>query len=68
MIQQQTLLKVSDNSGAKRAKCIKVFGGSFGPLGGGGEKMKKISVFSFMTVPLLGRTGILLTLKVTAIF
>ena len=27
MIQQQTLLKVSDNSGAKIAKCIKVFGG-----------------------------------------
>jgi len=27
MIQQQTLLKVSDNSGAKIVKCIKVFGG-----------------------------------------
>ena len=27
MIQQQTLLKVSDNSGAKIAKCIKIFGG-----------------------------------------
>lgn len=27
MIQQQTLLKVSDNSGAKIAKCIKVLGG-----------------------------------------
>ena len=27
MIQQQTLLKVSDNSGAKIAKCIKVYGG-----------------------------------------
>jgi len=27
MIQQQTLLKVSDNSGAKTAKCIKVLGG-----------------------------------------
>lgn len=27
MIQQQTLLNVSDNSGAKVAKCIKVLGG-----------------------------------------
>jgi len=27
MIQQQTLLKVSDNSGAKQAKCLKVLGG-----------------------------------------
>jgi large subunit ribosomal protein L14 len=27
MIQQQTLLKVSDNSGAKIVKCIKVLGG-----------------------------------------
>ena len=27
MIQQQTILKVSDNSGAKKVKCIKVLGG-----------------------------------------
>ena len=27
MIQQQTLLKVADNSGAKTVKCIKVLGG-----------------------------------------
>ena len=27
MIQQQTVLKVSDNSGAKNVKCIKVLGG-----------------------------------------
>ena len=27
MIQQQTVLKVSDNSGAKYVKCIKVLGG-----------------------------------------
>jgi len=27
MIQQQTILKVSDNSGAKYVKCIKVLGG-----------------------------------------
>lgn len=27
MIQQQTILKIYDNSGAKNVKCIKVFGG-----------------------------------------
>ena len=27
MIQQQTILKVSDNSGARTAKCIKILGG-----------------------------------------
>lgn len=27
MIQQQTILKISDNSGAKQVKCIKVLGG-----------------------------------------
>ena len=27
MIQQQTVLNVSDNSGAKSVKCIKVLGG-----------------------------------------
>ena len=36
MIQQQTLLRVADNSGAKIAKCIKVLGGfkrQFGYVG-----------------------------------
>lgn len=28
MIQQQTSLKVLDNSGAKKVKCIKILGGS----------------------------------------
>ena len=28
MIQQETQLKVADNTGAKRVKCFKVFGGS----------------------------------------
>ena len=27
MIQQQTILQVADNSGAKKVKCIKVIGG-----------------------------------------
>ena len=36
MIQQQTLLKVADNSGAKEIMCIRVLGGSkrkFGDIG-----------------------------------
>lgn len=36
MIQQETLLKVADNSGAKEIKCIRVLGGSvrkFGNIG-----------------------------------
>ena len=36
MIQQQTLLKVADNSGAKKIMCIRVLGGSkrkFGNIG-----------------------------------
>ena len=36
MIQQQTLLKVGDNSGAKEIMCIRVLGGSkrkFGNIG-----------------------------------
>ena len=36
MIQQQTLLKVADNSGAKEVMCIRVLGGSkrkFGNIG-----------------------------------
>jgi len=44
MIQQQTLLKVADNSGAKIAKCIKVLGGfkrKFAHLG----NMIVVSVF-----------------------
>ncbi len=28
MIQQQTMLTISDNSGARRAMCIKVLGGT----------------------------------------
>jgi len=28
MIQQESMLKIADNSGAKRAKCIRVLGGS----------------------------------------
>src|SRR5574344_2745750 len=37
MIQQQTLLKVADNSGAKEIMCIRVLGGSFRKCGNIGD-------------------------------
>lgn len=37
MVQQQTLLKVADNSGAKELMCIRVLGGSFRRYGNIGD-------------------------------
>ena len=37
MIQQQTILKVADNSGAKELMCIRVLGGSFRRYGNIGD-------------------------------
>ena len=37
MIQMQTILKVADNSGAKRIACIRTRGGSAGRYGGLGD-------------------------------
>lgn len=37
MIQMQTVLKVADNSGAKKAMCIKVLGGSGRMIAGCGD-------------------------------
>lgn len=37
MIQQETLLKVADNTGAKELKCIRVLGGSVRRYGGVGD-------------------------------
>lgn len=37
MIQQQTILKVADNSGAKEIMCIRVMGGSFRRYGNIGD-------------------------------
>ena len=37
MIQQQTILKVADNSGAKESLCIRVMGGSFRRYGNIGD-------------------------------
>ena len=32
MVQPQTILKVADNSGAKKIMCIRILGGSFSPF------------------------------------
>ena len=37
MVQQQTVLKVADNSGAKEILCIRVMGGSFRRYGNIGD-------------------------------
>lgn len=37
MIQQQTILNVADNTGAKRIMCIQVMGGSYRKLGNIGD-------------------------------
>ena len=50
MIQQQTLLKVSDNSGAKTVKCIKV-------LGGFKKKYAKIGDITVVSVQQLRNTS-----------
>ena len=39
MIQQQTLLKVADNTGAKELMCIRVLGGSLRRYGNIGDVM-----------------------------
>ena len=40
MIQQQSMLKVADNSGAKRVQCIKVLGGSHRRYAGIGDVIR----------------------------
>jgi len=40
MIQQQTMLDIADNSGARRVMCIKVFGGSRRRYAGIGDLIK----------------------------
>lgn len=37
MVQQETMLRVADNTGAKELKCIRVLGGSFRRYGGVGD-------------------------------
>ena len=37
MIQQQTILNVADNTGAKRIMCIQVMGGSYRKFGNIGD-------------------------------
>lgn len=40
MIQQQTMLKVADNSGARKVQCIKVLGGSHRRYAGIGDVIR----------------------------
>jgi ribosomal protein L14 len=40
MIQQESRLKVADNSGAKEVLCIKVLGGSTRRYASGGDQIK----------------------------
>ena len=40
MIQEQTMLNVADNSGARRVMCIKVLGGSHRRYAGVGDIIK----------------------------
>ena len=37
MIQQETMVRIADNSGAKQAKCIRVLGGSARRYAGVGD-------------------------------
>ena len=57
MIQQETFLKVADNTGAKEIKCIRVLGGSKRKFGNIGDvivaSVRKSS--PFFTVPPGGR-------------
>ncbi len=39
MIQQQTILNVADNTGAKRIMCIQVMGGSYSKFGNIGDDL-----------------------------
>ena len=67
MIQQQTLLNVSDNSGAKVAKCIKVLGGFKKKIGASLTHQKCFfcviswfylhSFYSYVFFPIKSRNG-----------
>ena len=46
MIQQQTILNVADNTGAKRIMCIQVMGGSYRKFGNIGDVVKAVIVRS----------------------
>ena len=40
MVQQQSILKVADNTGAKEIMCIRCLGGSYRKYAGVGDKVK----------------------------
>ena len=44
MIQQETFLKVADNTGAKEIKCIRVLGGSKRKYGNIGDEIGRAHV------------------------
>lgn len=50
MIQEQTMLNVADNSGARRVMCIKVLGGSHRRYAGVGDIIKSPSKKRFRVV------------------
>ena len=50
MIQQQTILNVADNTGAKRIMCIQVMGGSYRKFGNIGGVVKKGDVVKAVIV------------------
>ena len=50
MIQEQTMLNVADNSGARRVMCIKVLGGSHRRYAGVGDIIKKGDVLKAVVV------------------
>lgn len=50
MIQEQTMLNVADNSGARRVMCIKVLGGSHRRYAGVGDIIKITSKKRFRVV------------------
>ncbi|VTT25583.1 50S ribosomal protein L14 [Klebsiella pneumoniae] len=52
MIQEQTMLTVADNSGARRVMCIKVLGGSHRRYAGVGDIIKITIKKQFLAVRL----------------
>ena len=50
MIQQETMLNVADNTGAKKLLCIQVMGGSYRKYGNIGDIITAVS-YTHLTLP-----------------
>ena len=50
MIQQQTILNVGDNTGAKKVMCIRVLGGSYRKYANIGDVIVSVS-YTHLTLP-----------------